>query len=141
MKFNRTVVAIAMCALLAIVPTLSACADNDTPITVDKLPAQAQTFLKTYFGDKRVAYATKVRYMEGTKVEFRKDGEWKDVDCQRDTVPSAIVPQTIATFVAKNYQGSYICKIDRDKKGYDVELNNGLDLSFDTKFRLVKIDD
>ena len=82
-----------------------------------------------------------VRYMEGTKVEFRKDGEWKDVDCQRDTVPSAIVPQAIATFVAKNYQGSYICKIDRDKKGYDVELNNGLDLSFDTKFRLVKIDD
>ncbi len=151
MRFNRTIVAIAMCALFAIVPTLSACADNDTPITVDKLPVQAQTFLKTYFGDKRVAYATKdrdlmtvtyeVKYMEGAKVEFRKDGEWKDVDCQRDTVPAAIVPQAIATFIAKNYQGTYICKIERDKKGYDVELNNGLDLTFDTKFRLVKIDD
>ena len=88
MRFNRTIVAIAMCALFAIIPTLSACADNDTPITVDKLPVQAQTFLKTYFGDKRVAYATKdrdlmtvtyeVKYMEGAKEEFRKDGEWKD---------------------------------------------------------------
>ena len=151
MRFNRTIVAIAMCALFAIIPTLSACADNDTPITVDKLPVQAQTFLKTYFGDKRVAYATKdrdlmtvtyeVKYMEGAKVEFRKDGEWKDVDCQRDTVPAAIVPQPVLTFVAEHYPDSHICKVERDRKGYEVKLSNRLELAFDPKFRLMEVDD
>ena len=30
---------------------------------------------------------------------------------------------------------------DRDRRGYDVELDNGLDLEFDSSFRLVDIDD
>ena len=31
--------------------------------------------------------------------------------------------------------------MDRDRRGYDVELDNGLDLEFNKKFQMVEIDD
>ena len=43
--------------------------------------------------------------------------------------------------MAKNFAGRKIVSIDRDKRGYEVKLDNGLDLKFDPKFRLVEIDD
>ena len=33
-----------------------------------------------------------------------------------------------------------ITAIDRDRRDYEVELDNGLDLKFDLKFRLIDID-
>ena len=32
-------------------------------------------------------------------------------------------------------------KIDRDRRGYDVKLNNGMEIEFDKKFNVVDIDD
>jgi len=32
-------------------------------------------------------------------------------------------------------------KIDRDRRGYDVKLNNGMEIEFDKKINVVDIDD
>lgn len=40
----------------------------------------------------------------------------------------------------KNYPKNKIVAIDRDRRDYEVELDNGLDLKFDLKFRLIDID-
>ena len=74
------------------------------------------------------------------EVEFTKNGEWKDVECKYGEVPAAIVPQQIRDYVAKNYPDRKITAIDRDRRDYEVELDNGLDLKFDLKFRLIDID-
>ena len=66
---------------------------------------------------------------------------WKEVDCKYGEVPAAIVPQQIRDYVAKNFAGRKIVSIDRDKRDWEVKLDNGLDLKFDLQFRLIEIDD
>ena len=80
-------------------------------------------------------------FVNGAKVEFTKNGEWKDVECKYGEVPAAIVPQQIRDYVAKNFAGRKIVSIDRDKRDWEVKLDNGLDLKFDLQFRLIEIDD
>ena len=75
-------------------------ADNDKPIEVSQLPAKAQTFIKTYFKDHKVAMAKlesgmfyksyDVVFTNGEKVEFDKSGEWKEVRCRQSEVPVLI---------------------------------------------------
>ena len=82
-----------------------------------------------------------VVFANSVKIEFLKDGEWKEVDCKYSAVPAAIVPSAIAKYVEGNYENVQIVKIDRSKREYDVDLSNGLELTFDTKFNLIDIDD
>lgn len=124
---------------------------TDLPITVSELPAAAQEFLNTYFADREVAYVLyddevfdkdyKVRFTDGADVEFSRDGSWKDVSCKRSGVPEGIVPQPIAETVSSRFPGRTVIQIERDRRGYEVELDNRLELKFNTKFRLVEIDD
>ena len=37
--------------------------------------------------------------------------------------------------------GATVIKLDRDRRGYDVKLNNGMELEFNKKFEIVDIDD
>ena len=82
-----------------------------------------------------------VVFTNSTKLEFQKDGNWKEVDCKYSTVPTGIVPAQIAQYVTQNYPDTKIVKIDRDKRDYEVKLTNGLELTFDLKFNLIDIDD
>lgn len=146
---KKLTVILAGIALLA--TAAPALAGNDRPITVGELPAAAQQFLKAHFAGVDVSYSKvdeemfdkdyKVIFVNGSTVEFAKDGQWREVDCKYGEVPAAIVPQQIRDYVAKNFAGRKITKIDRDKRDYEVELDNGLDLKFDMKFRLIKMDD
>lgn len=129
----------------------TACADNDKPITVTQLPQTAQQFIKTHFPKEKVAFAKlerdflettyEVLFTNSTKVEFYKDGEWKEVDCKYSTVPAKIVPAQIAQYVAQNYPDAQVVQIDRDRRDYEVKLTNGWELTFDLKFNLIDIDD
>lgn len=128
-----------------------ACADVDRPIEVDKLPEAAQKFLKQYFPNAGVSLAKEeielvykeyeVVLTDGTHIEFRSNGDWKDVDCKYGEVPAGVVPKQIADYVSKNYPNVKITQIDRDRKSYEVSLSNRLELTFDMRFRLVDIDD
>ena len=69
----------------------TACADNDKPIAVTQLPQKAQLFIKAHFPKEKIALAKlerdfletryEVVFTNGSKVEFLKDGEWKEVEC------------------------------------------------------------
>ena len=133
------------------VTSAPAFAGNDRPIAVGELPATAQQFIKAHFAGVEVSLSKvdeelfdkdyKVVFVNGAKVEFTKNGEWKDVECKYGEVPAAIVPQQIRDYVAKNFAGRKIVSIDRDKRDWEVKLDNGLDLKFDLQFRLIEIDD
>ena len=126
-------------------------AENDKPITVKQLPMAAQKFINSTFKGKKVSVALMdkgvfetdytVIFNNGQKVEFDKSGAWKEVDCKRSAVPSGIVPGQIKSYVSRNYPNVRIQKIDRDRKGYEVKLSNGLEVTFDKRFRVVDIDD
>lgn len=127
-------------------------ADNDRPIALDKLPAAAQTFLKTHFADLTLAYAVEdpkfvgseyeVTYTDRTEVEFRPNGEWSSVERRYAAVPASVVPTQISDYVAKSsFQNQYIKKIERDAYTWEIELSNGIEIKFDKEFRVIDIDD
>ena len=127
-------------------------ADNDRPITLEQLPAAAQTFLKTHFADLTLAYAVEdpkfvgseyeVTYTDRTEVEFRSNGEWSSVERRYAAVPASIVPAQISDYVAKSsFPNQYIKKIERDAYTWEIELSNGIEIKFDREFHVIDIDD
>ena len=139
-----TVVSLMIC-------TTAVRADDDRPINVNQLPQKAQQFIKQHFPNKKVAYAKTERdfletkyevvFTNSSKLEFSRDGEWKEIDCKYAKVPDAIIPPRIMEFVTTNYEGAAITEIDRDRRDYEIKLSNGLELTFDLKFNLIEIDD
>ncbi|MDE5595885.1 MAG: PepSY-like domain-containing protein [Muribaculaceae bacterium] len=121
--------------------------DNDDSLAVNMLPDQAKEFVAQYFPSSAIIAAKTdgneydVMLSDGTKIEFDKSGEWKDVDAARGaTVPSGFYPETIDTYVAANYEGKGINEISKETGGYDVELVNGVDLKFDSAGQFVAVD-
>ena len=101
-------------------------ADNDKPIQIGQLPTKAQTFLSTYFKSSKVALAS---------------GDWTEVSCKVNGVPSAIVPQGIKSYVQSNYPDARILSIERDRSNYEVKLSNRWEITFDSQMRVIDIDD
>ncbi|MDM8155687.1 PepSY-like domain-containing protein [Bacteroides gallinaceum] len=127
-----------------------AMADNDKPITFEQLPATAQTFIKQNFPNAKVAFVKMekefldasydVVFINGDKVEFDKKGSWKDITCRQMTVPQAAVPVKIQEFVKSNYPDAKVIKIEKDRYEYEVKLSNFWELTFDTSFNLIDMD-
>lgn len=80
-----------------------------------------------------------------TKIEFRLNNEWKKVDCEHSTtftaVPATIVPEQITAYVNANFPGAIIKKLEKNFRGWEIELNNGLELKFNKNFKVMEIDD
>ena len=77
----------------------------------------------------------KVNFADGTNINFNAKGEWKEIDGNRNCIPSSVIPANIANFVADNYPNVCICKIEFDKEinnsQYEIKLQNGMELKFD----------
>lgn len=126
--------------LLAAIPMLflQSC-DTERFIGIADLPEKAATFIQTNFPSAEVisvvkdyddlSYTYDVVLSDGTMIEFKRSGEWKDVDARTSKVPDAIVPADILNYVQTNYEGNYIVDISRDIR-YDVELDNKRELVF-----------
>lgn len=135
-------------SLLSVSP---ACAGQDRVVTVAQMPQSAQQFIAQHFPASKTAYAKMERdflevtyeavFTDGSKVEFGKDGQWKEVNCRYSKLPEGIVPGQILAKVRELYPDTYITGIDRDKRDIEVRLSNRLELTFDLKYNLTDIDD
>ena len=139
-------------ALLVFLLTVSMAvrADDDRPVRFDHFPAKSHSYVKKYFPQEKVALAKmekdffdkkyEVIFASSSKVEFFKDGTWKEVDCKYSAVPEAVIPEAILRYVKTNYPGHKVVKIEKEDRGYEAKLANGMKLEFDKKFNLVDID-
>ena len=126
-------------------------ADNDRVITKEKLPAAAQKFVNEHFGSLKISYVKEERdlfdrnyevvFTDGTKVEFRRNGNWKEIDCRYGEVPAVLVPEPIRKYISENYPNEKVLRIDRGRHDYEVKLSNRLELTFDLNFNIIDIDD
>ena len=55
-------------------------------------------------------------------------------------VPSQLIPQPIKNYLKENYRGATVRKFELNTKEYEVELTNGIDLTFNRHFQLIDID-
>ena len=139
---------IAICCMVSF--NMVANAGNDKPISVNALPAKAQTLLSQHFNNQKVMLATietgvisrsyDVVLQNGTKLEFDKKGNLTEIDCKQGIVPALLIPQAITNYLKDNYAGQSVKKIEINKNEYEVELTNGLDLTFNKHFQLIDID-
>ena len=142
------VLMIAICCMMSC--NMAANAGNGKPISVDALPAKAQTFLNNHFNGQKVMLATiesgvvsrsyDVVLKNGTKLEFDKRGNLTEIDCKQGIVPDQLIPQAITNYLKENYEGQSVRKIEINRKEYEVELTNGLDLTFNKHFQLIDIE-
>ena len=143
--------------LLSLVAILSigvavACTNTygDQPVAISELPAKITNFVKEHFAGIDISYAKKdkgimseefeVVLNNGAKIEFDKNNEWEEVDCERGTVPATIVPKAIGDYITQYYPQARVEKISRGR-GYEVELSNDLELSFDKAGKFLRMDD
>ena len=148
MKRIIRVLMIAICCMMSC--NMAANAGNGKPISVDALPAKAQTLLNNHFNGQKVMLATiesgvvsrsyDVVLQNGTKLEFDKKGNLTEIDCKQGIVPALLIPQAIKNYLKDNYAGQSVKKIEMNKNEYEVELTNGLDLTFNKHFQLIDID-
>lgn len=148
MKRILRILMIAICCMMSF--NIVANAGNDKPINVNELPATAQTLLSKHFKGQKVMLATiepgvvsrsyDVVLRNGTKLEFDKKGNLTEIDCKQGIVPSQLIPQPIKNYLKENYRGEAVRKIELNKKEYEVELTNGIDLTFNKHFQLIDID-
>ena len=63
-----------------------------------------------------------------------------EIDCKKAVVPARFIPQPIKNYLKANYPGQAVKKIEINKNEYEIELANGLDLTFNKHFKLIDID-
>ena len=137
-----------ICMFLMMGTTYSIAGDGYV-VGIQQLPAGAQEVMTKYFADKTVLTILKERneyeviFNNGEKIEFNKKGEWTEVSCHTTQVPDILIPDPIKARIKADFANSKIVKIDRSSNGkkYEVKLNNGLEVEFDKKFNVIKVDD
>lgn len=136
--------------LSLVIFNIPAMADDDRPVSLDKMPKKAQEFIAKYFPGANIAIAKQERgvadksydviFIDGNKVEFDRNGIWTNVDCKYTEVPEGIVPGKIAGYVKENFKDVKIVQIEKEDRRYEVELSNGVDLKFNNSFKLLDVD-
>ena len=143
----KTIMIVICCVMAYFMP---ANADNNKPIKVTELPVKAQTVLSQHFNNQKVTFASiesgiidknyDVVLQNGTKLEFDKKGNVTEIDCKQGAVPEKLIPQAIYTYLQENHSGQTVRKIEFNKNEYEVELSNGLDITFNKHFQVIDID-
>ncbi len=135
--------------LLAASFTFVACDDDDEKISVVDLPAKAREFLDTHFPGQETRLVEKdndsydVSLKNGFDIDFDLAGEWDDVDGHTQAIPQSIIdliPEAIPAYVAEHYAGSVITEVNKELYGYEIDLDNRIELKFDKNGTFLGID-
>ena len=122
-------------------------------ITMDvkELPLVSRNFINQHFTRPQISYIKieteflskkyEVVLSNRIKIEFEGNGEWEEVDGNRNDLPQTIIPEYIKAYVNAQYPGTTYRKIERDRGEIEVELSNHLSLTFNKKGQLIDIDD
>ena len=140
-----TLVVTLLCAL-----TLSACAQGKQPIAFENLPNGVQQEVLKCFTQDQVQFITiekEFSYNEyefvlnnGVQLEFDENAKLLKAESKLGLPEKLINPQIVA-YVKANFPKAIITEYSCDKWEQDVELNNEIDLVFDSKNNFKHIDD
>ncbi|MEE1208217.1 MAG: PepSY-like domain-containing protein [Muribaculaceae bacterium] len=69
---------------------------------------------------------------DGTEVTFDNKGNWRDIETSASTsVPAVFIPKAMSSYVKREHPGRRIVGLERKGKGYEAELDNGIEMKFD----------
>jgi len=140
-------------AIMAVIATATCSARDEYSTDVNVLPAAAKTVISKHFPNLRVNHIKidkhsfggneyDVVLSDGTEIDFDSKGNLEEVDCgSSGKVPDALMLKSVRDYVAKSYPGQNIIKYEVKRNGYEVELDNGLELVFSRQGEFRHIDD
>lgn len=138
---------------LAIVIALGGSVANAerVPMSVDKMPAQVQTFLNDYYPGATVAKSWakmmrpttepmwyRVNLDNGTKLWFDLTGNWYQVSAKKSETgaPIDLLPNIARKTLTEQYPNAVIKSIKFKKDQYKIKLSDGQKLTFDKDYAL-----
>jgi hypothetical protein len=137
--------------IVSIAAFVSVAGAEDKPVTFNQLPEGARTFLDTNYQKVKLVLATKdddfirpefnVVLENGVAIQFDNDGRLEKIASRSGDIPAAVIPKQITDIVKSHYPDAYIVEYEVDRKTYEVKLSNRIEITFDSSFRLVEIDD
>lgn len=140
-----------MILMVVMMFALTSCKSQENKvITFDKLPSKAQSFIKSNFSNMNILQVVKdnelfdkeyvVYFTEGSKIEFNKKGDWEDIEIKAG-VPKSIINASINNFITKNHQNTKVVDINKDKRDYEVKLDNSIEIVFNLNGDFLRYDD
>ena len=146
-KFKQSVAKL-FCFTILIM--LTAC-DKEEIISTERLPEPAQEFIQKYFSNNNILQVKyekdgrekryNVLFNSGDRIEFYKNGEWKNIECIASEVPTGIIPQAINNFVQNHHPDKKITKIEKDKRYIEIQLSNDIEIRFNKSYIFIEYDD
>lgn len=140
--------------LLAIIAVQFSFAKDVITKDMNQLPLPARNFINRHFTKPELSHikidqermgSTKyeVVLMDGTEIEFDSKGNWEEVSAKKgQVVPVTIVPGFAVDYLkAHKFTNEGVRKVERNRKGYEIELSTGVSFKFDNKGRFIKADD
>ncbi len=141
-------------ALLALMAfgLMSCESENRVAVEFGQLPNKAQEFITTHFPDKTISIIFhdkdmfdkdyEVIFEDTSNVDFNSKGEWTEIEIKTEPgVPAAAIPSAIVNYVSAKHPTTFIVQINKDRRDYEVELRNGIDLVFDKNGNFLRYDD
>ena len=133
-------------AISAIMTTI---AFADKIVAPETLPQEAKAFIEANFNGATATYVEKefnqydVQLSDGTDIDFNGKGEWKSIEARTNPLPASVIPAPVAATVSKTHPQAAIMKIEKENGGYEVKLNNMMELIIgnDGTLKGQKIDD
>lgn len=140
---------IALVAVAAV--SASAMARDTYSRDASSLPKAAQTTLKNNFKanisvvkiEKELGRVSEYEVIlnDGTEISFDRDGNWKDIEvAATKSVPSAFIPAAITQYIKTAQPNQKVIGISKERKGYEVELTNGVEMKFDKQGKFLRYD-
>lgn len=137
---------------LAIVAIQFAFAGDVITKDINQIPLAARNFINQHFTNPQVTHIKidsevmskkyEVLLTNGTEIDFDGKGSWVEVDAKKGKVPATIIPAFVTDYLKNNnFKTEFVTKIERDRRGYEVELNTDISFKFDKKGNFRKADD
>lgn len=137
--------------LAVMLGVISASARDNYSRDINDLPVAAQTVIKNHF-KKEVSHIKiekewgrvseyDVVLVDGSEITFDSRGNWKDIEVKgTGSVPSALILNSISTYVKQNQKKARIIGIEKNRSGYEVELSNGVEMKFNLSGQFLRYD-
>ena len=127
-----------------------ACEDN-TSEKYTELKENVKNSVNNYFKDYTIQYIFcdkefadvdyKIRFEDGTEIEFNAKGDWTDVSGKKKCIPTAFILAEITNYVEMYHKDLCITDVEKEFNRITIELNNNLELEFNSKGKLISYDD
>ncbi|MFD1095554.1 PepSY-like domain-containing protein [Salegentibacter chungangensis] len=129
---------------------------GDDHLDASELPQKIKDFLNTYFEGETVEEAEiennghiKVELDSDVKLIFDAEGNFlgqaedenENEDEDDEDIAVEDLPQSVKDYISANYPDNKIIEAEKEDEGFEVTLNNGTELKFDSEGNFVKAED